>query len=243
MDPRTGSRPEAAATTGDRPMRNSAGHCTPSARPADTSGSAGHPGPGWPWVMLAWVASGCTRWSGRVVAGRLAQPPLSCIDSPRPPLTPCHQHLGGSVTHVLGAATRRPKDSPVGRRGGHGVASGSASAVVGRRPLCWTAAGGLGLELSDQGAGVAAAEPSSGSQLPSADRRAGGADLGVDALGLSALGQHLSTWLLSLSAGTQRLGAAPREGLASFGADLGAVQQTQYREGAEQPDRRGPAVR
>jgi len=42
---------------------------------------------GWSEAMLIWAASGCSRCGGRVVAGRSAQPPLACIDSPRLPLT------------------------------------------------------------------------------------------------------------------------------------------------------------
>ena len=54
---------------------------------------------------------------------------------------------------------------------------------------CWR----LGLELGDQGAGVAGTEPSSGDQLPSDDRRCCGAQFDVGALGLGALGQHFGT--------------------------------------------------
>ena len=55
----------------------------------------------------------------------------------------------------------------------------------------------LGVELGQEGTGVAGAEPSSGGQLASADRRSGGAEFGVDALlGLGALGQHLSACVL-----------------------------------------------
>ena len=57
----------------------------------------------------------------------------------------------------------------------------------------------LGVELGDQGAGVAGAEPSSGGQLPSADRGAGSAEFGIDALGPGALGQHLSAHLDALN--------------------------------------------
>src|SRR4029453_7828866 len=48
-----------------------------------------------------------------------------------------------------------------------------------------------GLELGDQGAGVAGAEPSRGGQLPSADRGTISAEFGVRALVLGALGRHL----------------------------------------------------
>jgi hypothetical protein len=46
------------------------------------------------------------------------------------------------------------------------------------------------MELGQKGAGVAGAEPSSGSQLASADRDALGAEFGVGTLGLGALGHH-----------------------------------------------------
>jgi hypothetical protein len=67
----------------------------------------------------------------------------------------------------------------------------------------------LGVELGQQGAGVAGAEPSSGGQLASADRRAVGAKVGVGALGLGTLGHHLGPGCL-LAAGSGRLGRPRR---------------------------------
>ena len=80
----------------------------------------------------------------------------------------------------------------------------------------------LGVELGHEGAGVAGAEPSGGGQLASADRRAVGAEVGVDALGLGALGQHLGAWLLELSAGLVALFGADRGGAAAGSALMSA---------------------
>jgi hypothetical protein len=83
----------------------------------------------------------------------------------------------------------------------------------------------MDLELGHQGAGAAGAEPSRGGQLPSADRGAVGAELGVGALGLSALGQHPSAGWLDLGAGWRLLGAGLGGSRRRISADVGAVQQ------------------
>jgi Methyltransferase domain len=57
------------------------------------------------------AASGCTRCSGRVAAGRLAQPSLTCIDSPRllscQLLTGCARHTCSDAGGSFGWRSRR----------------------------------------------------------------------------------------------------------------------------------------
>jgi hypothetical protein len=97
-----------------------------------------------------------------------------------------------------------------------------------------------GLELGDQGAGVAGAEPSRGGQLSGADRRAVGAEFGVGTLGLSALGQHLDAVLWRSGAARRHSSAGGRllgAGLGGGWRLVGAVQQAEHGEAAEQPHR------
>ena len=75
---RTGSGPGILSPSGWQVDKNSAGHCTH--RPVHpTLVVAGSRIGRWSSVILVWVASGRTRCGGRVVAGRLAQSPLSCM--------------------------------------------------------------------------------------------------------------------------------------------------------------------
>src|SRR4029453_16493058 len=88
--------------------------------------------------------------------------------------------------------------------------------ALGHHRYGWAAAIALdggsrsGVELGDQGTGVNGAEPSSSGELPSADRRAGGAEFGIDTLTLGALGQRLGSGLLRIGAARRRASAVWR---------------------------------
>jgi hypothetical protein len=110
----------------------------------------------------------------------------------------------------------------------------------GGRCLGWRPASGFGTQRP--ASGVACAQSGRARQLGAAHRRAGGAEVGVDAL---RLGRAWSA--------PQRLAAGPRRcwrlagaeqwmvgaGLSRVSAALSAVQQAEHGEGAEQPGRGG----
>src|SRR4029450_12345091 len=87
-----------------------------------------------------------------------------------------------------------------------------------------------GVELGDQGGGVAGGEPSGGGQLSATWRRPIGAEFGVGALGLGPFVHPPSPCLLDFGAGGRLLGAGSSGGCRWVGAGVGAIQQAEHGE-------------